>query len=106
MLNEVFMDFLDTFSTYWYSNIKWTASFHIFLIHNSPFTLPLDAMLSTQMINCLNPKIGWMIGGSSPGMGWEFFYTPASTQPPIKWVAGALSLGVRWPGRDADRDSV
>jgi len=25
------------------------------------------------------------------------------TQPPIKWVPGALSLGVNWPGNEADR---
>jgi hypothetical protein len=24
------------------------------------------------------------------------------TQPPIQWVLGALSLGVKWPGREAD----
>jgi hypothetical protein len=24
------------------------------------------------------------------------------TQPPIQWVPGALSLGVKWPGREAD----
>jgi hypothetical protein len=24
------------------------------------------------------------------------------TQPPIQWVPGPLSLGVKWPGREAD----
>jgi hypothetical protein len=24
------------------------------------------------------------------------------TRPPIQWVPGALSLGVKWPGREAD----
>jgi len=24
------------------------------------------------------------------------------TQPPIQWVPGALSLGEKWPGREAD----
>jgi hypothetical protein len=24
------------------------------------------------------------------------------TQPPIQYVSGALSLGVKWPGREAD----
>jgi hypothetical protein len=24
------------------------------------------------------------------------------TQPPIEWVAGALSLRLKWPGREAD----
>jgi hypothetical protein len=38
----------------------------------------------------------------------NFFFTTASkmalgpTQPPIPWVLGALSLGVKWPGREAD----
>jgi hypothetical protein len=31
---------------------------------------------------------------SSPALG--------PTQPPIQWVPGALSLGVKWPGREAD----
>jgi len=25
-----------------------------------------------------------------------------STQPPIQWIPGAISLGVKWPGREAD----
>jgi hypothetical protein len=38
----------------------------------------------------------------------NFFFTTASrtalgpTQPPIQWVSGALSLGVKRPGRKAD----
>jgi hypothetical protein len=24
------------------------------------------------------------------------------TQPPIQWVLGSLSLGVKWPGHEAD----
>jgi hypothetical protein len=24
------------------------------------------------------------------------------TEPPIQWVPGALSLGIKWPGREAD----
>jgi hypothetical protein len=37
-----------------------------------------------------------------------FLFTTASrpvlgpTQPPIQWVPGALSLGIKWPGREAD----
>jgi hypothetical protein len=27
---------------------------------------------------------------------------PRPTQPPIQWVRGTLSLGVKWPGREAD----
>jgi hypothetical protein len=45
---------------------------------------------------------------SQRGLG-IFLFTTASrtalglTQPPIQWVPGALSLGVRRPGREADR---
>jgi hypothetical protein len=44
---------------------------------------------------------------SRPGLG-IFLFTAASrtalgsTQPPLQWVAGALSLEVNWPGREAD----
>jgi hypothetical protein len=50
-----------------------------------------------------------MIGCSSPSTGWEFsFFTTLSrpalrpTQPPIQSVPGALSLGVKRQGREAD----
>jgi hypothetical protein len=42
------------------------------------------------------------------GGGGIFLFTTASrtalesTQPPIQWEPGALSLGVKWPGREAD----
>jgi hypothetical protein len=45
---------------------------------------------------------------SRQGLG-IFLFTTASrpalgtTQPPIQWVPEALSLGVKWPGREADR---
>jgi hypothetical protein len=48
---------------------------------------------------------GWMTGGLSPGRGWEFFSSPPDlgpTQPPIQWVPGALSLGLKWQGRESD----
>jgi hypothetical protein len=52
---------------------------------------------------------GWMIRGSCPtrGVGIYLFTTaprPAlgPTQPSIQWVPGALSLGVKWLGREAD----
>jgi hypothetical protein len=54
---------------------------------------------------------GWTIGilgfDSQRGLG-IFLFTTASrtamgpTQPPIQWVPGALFLGVKWPGREAD----
>jgi hypothetical protein len=52
-----------------------------------------------------------MIGGSSPDRGWESLFTTVSrpalgpTQPPIQWVPGALSLGAKRPGREADHSS-
>jgi hypothetical protein len=54
---------------------------------------------------------GWTIGvlgfDSRRGLG-IFLFTTASrtalgpTQPPIQWVTGALSLGIKRPGREAD----
>jgi hypothetical protein len=55
--------------------------------------------------------MGWMIGvrgfNSWQGLGIFLFTTmsrmaPGPTQPPIQWVPGALSLGVKRPGREAD----
>jgi hypothetical protein len=55
--------------------------------------------------------MGWTIGvlvfDSRRGLG-IFLFTTASrtalgpTQPPIQWVPGALSLGIKRPGREAD----
>jgi hypothetical protein len=45
---------------------------------------------------------------SSPGRVKNFVFSTssrpklASTQPPIRWVLGALSPGVKRPGREAD----
>jgi hypothetical protein len=45
---------------------------------------------------------------SSPGGGKNFLFSTSSrpvlglTQPPIQWVLGALSPGVKRPGREAD----
>jgi hypothetical protein len=41
------------------------------------------------------------------GLGIFLFTTMSRTvlgptQPPIQWVPGALSLGVKWPGHEAD----
>jgi hypothetical protein len=54
-----------------------------------------------------------MIGGSSPGRGWEcFFFTTASrpalgpTQTPIQWAPGALSLKVKRPESEADHSHL
>jgi hypothetical protein len=55
--------------------------------------------------------MGWTIGvpgfDSQQGLG-IFLFTTASimalgpTQPPIQWVPGALSLGLKWLGNEAD----
>jgi hypothetical protein len=54
---------------------------------------------------------GWtilVIGFDSRGRAGIFLFTTASTtvlspnQLPIQWIAGALSLGVKRPGREAD----
>jgi hypothetical protein len=43
-----------------------------------------------------------------PAKAGNFFFTIASrgalrpTQPPIQWVSGALSLGIKRPDREAD----
>jgi hypothetical protein len=54
---------------------------------------------------------GWTIGvlgfDSRRGLGIVLFTTASRmalepTQPPIQWVPGALSVGVKRPGREAD----
>jgi hypothetical protein len=57
----------------------------------------------------------WWYGNDIGVLGFDslrrlgiFLFTTASrkalgpTQPPIYWVLGALSLGVKWPGHEAD----
>jgi hypothetical protein len=54
--------------------------------------------------------MGYELDGpdSIPGRGKTFLFSTASrsalgpTQPPIQWVPGALSLGVKQLGHDAD----
>jgi hypothetical protein len=48
---------------------------------------------------------------SQQGLGIFLFITASGTamgptQPPIQWVLGALSLGVKWPGREADHSPL
>jgi hypothetical protein len=50
--------------------------------------------------------MSWMIGGSNPDRGWEFFSSPQRRDrlwgPPIQWVLGVLSLGLKRLDREAD----
>jgi hypothetical protein len=52
---------------------------------------------------------GWMIGCSSPGRDWEFFYSSprpdrlsSLPKPPIRWVPGAHPVGIKRRGREAN----
>jgi len=59
--------------------------------------------------------LGWTTGvlgfDSRRGLGILLFTTASTTalgptQPPIKWVPVALSLGVKRPGREADHSTL
>jgi hypothetical protein len=48
-------------------------------------------------------QAGRQMGQSlSPGWVKNFLFSTSSTVPPIQWVPGALSPGVKWRGREAD----
>jgi hypothetical protein len=69
---------------------------------------PPPSQMTTRVsgdTNIASWAVGWMIGGSSPGRGYEFFSPPprtdrlwASTQPSNQWVPGALPLGGKVAG--------
>jgi hypothetical protein len=63
----------------------------------------------------MDSSVGIALGCGLDDLGFEsrqelgiFLFTTASslavgpTQPPIQWLPGALSLGVKRPGREAD----
>jgi hypothetical protein len=49
--------------------------------------------------------IGVRITAGAGNFSFDTGFRPAlgPTQPPIKWISGALSLEVKQPGREADR---
>jgi hypothetical protein len=59
--------------------------------------------------------MGWKIRvlGFDSRRGWEFFSSSprperllGPTQPPIQRVSGALTLGIKWLGREADHSPL
>jgi hypothetical protein len=74
------------------------------LLHTSLSVMILYCSFSPLLQTALHRVLGLH---SRRGMG-IFLFTTASrtalgpTQPPIQWVPGALSLGVKRPGREAD----
>jgi hypothetical protein len=73
------------------------------------FVRPIYTQFSLTTVS--NISMGWTIGAlgfySRRGLGIFLFTTefrPAlgSTQPPLKWVPGALSLAVKRPGSGSD----
>jgi hypothetical protein len=99
------------------SSLCWLAEWLLFLLHavsnkNCCKTwngCPQKWTQHTQSV--WRWATGWTIGvlgfDSRLGLG-IFLFTTASrtalgpTQPPIQWVTGALSLGLKRPGREAD----
>jgi hypothetical protein len=80
------------------------------MLINTPLT-DNGYMISCHLLISYFWAMGWTIGvlGFDFRRGFEIFlFTTAfktvlgPTQPPIKWVPGALSLGVKRPGREAD----
>jgi hypothetical protein len=69
------------------------------------------ADVQTNVQLCVSSNTGWTIGvlgfDSRRGLGILLFATASRralgpTQPPIQWVPGAFSPGVKQPGREAN----
>jgi hypothetical protein len=77
-----------------------------------PIVLPLAQRCTTELSRLMMMMMMiWTIGvlgfDSRRGLGIFLFTTTSRmalgrTQPPIQWVPGALSLGVKRPGREDD----
>jgi hypothetical protein len=67
--------------------------------------LKVDSRVSSVVQRCVT---GWTIEEFDSRQGLGILFTIVSrpalgpTQPPIQWVQGALSLGVKLLGREAD----
>jgi hypothetical protein len=74
------------------------------LIHASFDMWTLHGSRNIDWLRCGRPKGR----SSSPGRGKNFLFSSSSrpvlgpTQPTIQWILGALSPGVKRPGREAD----
>jgi hypothetical protein len=76
--------------------------------------MPYFAIFHTSLAFILTLLGYWATGWTIGVLGFDsrrrlgiFLFTASRkalgpTQPPIQWVPGALSLGIKWPGREAD----
>jgi hypothetical protein len=83
-----------------------SASYHISTRCHSPEDLDLNPHRLEYVVS---NRTGCLTRGSIPSRGRDFFLfatasrpTLGPTQPPIQWVPGVLSLGVKRLGREAD----
>jgi hypothetical protein len=87
-------------------HLKRTENYKVQL---KPITGNKRRAVTAQLVWCW--ATGWMIRVLGFNCWWGlgiFLFTTTSraalgpTQPPIEWVPGALSLGVKWLGHEAD----
>jgi hypothetical protein len=69
----------------------WPEVYELYTIH---FTLKMDAAWSSKIF----------VSHHKTACSYSINYLCVTLYrlPPIQWVPGALSLGVKWPGREAD----
>jgi len=101
-----------------HSNSRWCSLAHarklrLRKVYEALNSISDDALQKNRESNSLNVlwAMGWTIGvlgfDSRQAVGIFLFTTAfrtalGPTQPPIQLVPGALSLGVKWLGREAD----
>jgi hypothetical protein len=72
------------------------------------FNVPFKNLKSRDVSFGIATGYGLGGRGTIPSRDKVFLFSTASradlgpTQPPIQWTPGALSTGVKWPGREAD----